>query len=98
MQGKKAYQEKLFLNFQLSSAVPEDNFYRKLSELVDFSFLYKTTSQYYGSEGQRSIDPVVFMKLMLVGYLENLNSDRRIISMSRLRLDIRYFIGYDIDE
>lgn len=98
MQGKKAYQEKLFLNFQLSSAVPEDNFYRKLNELVDFSFLYKTTSQYYGSEGQRSIDPVVFMKLMLVGYLENLNSDRRIISMSRLRLDIRYFIGYDIDE
>ena len=98
MQGKKAYQEKLFLNFQLSSAVPEDNFYSKLNELVDFIFLYKTTSQYYGSEGQRSIDPVVFMKLMLVGYLENLNSDRRIISMSRLRLDIRYFIGYDIDE
>lgn len=98
MQGKKKYQEKLFLNFQLSSAVPEDNFYRRLNQLVDFSFLYKATSKYYGSEGQRSIDPVVFMKLMLVGYLENCNSDRRIIAISRLRLDILYFIGYDIDE
>jgi len=38
------------------------------------------------------------MKLMLVGYLENINSDRRIINTSKLRLDIRYFIGYDLDE
>lgn len=98
MQGKKKYQEKLFLNFQLSTAVPEDNFYRRLNQLLDFSFLYKATSKYYGSEGQRSIDPVVFMKLMLVGYLENCNSDRRIIAISRMRLDILYFIGYDIDE
>lgn len=98
MQGKKNYQEKLFLNFQLSLAVPEDNFYRKLTQLVDFSFLYQATAKYYGSEGQRSIDPVVFMKLMLVGYLENCNSDRRIIAISRMRLDVLYFIGYDIDE
>lgn len=98
MQGKKKYQEKLFLNFQLSSAVPEDNFYRRLNQIIDFTFLYKATAKYYGSEGQRSIDPVVFMKLMLVGYLENCNSDRRIITISKMRLDILYFIGYDIDE
>jgi transposase len=98
MQGKKHYQEKLFVNFQLSDRVPEDNFYRCLREAVDFKFLYKSTAKYYGSEGQKSIDPVVFMKLMLVGYLENINSDRRIINTSKLRLDILYFIGYDLDE
>lgn len=98
MQGKKNYQEKLFVNFQLSDHVPADNFYRKLTELLDFSFLYKSTAEYYGSEGQKSIDPIVFMKLILVGYLENINSDRRIIAVSRLRMDILYFIGYDIDE
>ena len=46
----------------------------------------------------KSIDPVVFFKLMLIGYLENLNSDRRIINMTKLRLDMLYFIGYNIDE
>ena len=66
--------------------------------MLDLSFLYKSTAEYYGLEGQKSIDPVVFMKLILVGYLENINSDRRIIEVSRLRLDILYFIGYDIDE
>ncbi|MBK9046571.1 MAG: transposase [Bacteroidetes bacterium] len=61
-------------------------------------FLYKETAQYYGTEGQVSIDPVVFFELMLVGYLENINSDRRIIAFASMRLDILLFIGYDIDE
>lgn len=98
MQGKKSQQEKLFISFQLSDHVPSDNFYRRLSEILDLKFLYKLTASYYGTEGQKSIDPVVFFKLILVGYLENINSDRRIISMSRLRLDILYFIGYELDE
>lgn len=98
MQGKKVYQEKLFVSFQLSDHIPEDNMYRKLKDIVDLSFIYRSTSKYYGSEGQKSIDPVVFMKLMLVGYLENLNSDRRIVSISKMRMDILYFLGYDLGE
>jgi transposase len=98
MKGKKTHQEKLFVNFQLSDYVPVDNFYRRLKEQLDLRFIYPLTAEYYGTEGQKNIDPVVFMKLMLVGYLENLNSDRRIISTSRLRMDILYFIGYDLGE
>lgn len=98
MQGHKAFEETLFTNFQLSDRVPADNLYRRLKEILDLRFLYKTTASYYGSEGQESIDPTVFFKLMLVGYLENLGSDRRIITTSSMRLDILYFIGYNIDE
>ena len=98
MQGKKSYTEKLFTHFQLSDRVPEENFFRRLKGVLDLQWLYKATEQYYGSEGQQSIDPVVFFKLILVGYLENLSSDRKIVDHSRLRLDILYFLGYDIDE
>jgi transposase len=98
MQGKKNYQEKMFTSFQLSSRVPEDNIYRRLKDVLDLQWLYKATSKYYGTEGQQSIDPVVFFKLILIGYLENLPSDRRIISTVSMRLDMLYFIGYDIDE
>jgi transposase len=98
MQGQKAFQEKLFTNFQLSDRVPPDNFYRRMKDLLDLNFLYKETAQYYGREGQESIDPVVFFKLILVGYFENLSSDRRIITTASMRLDILYFIGYNIDE
>ncbi|BAU52128.1 IS1182 family transposase [Mucilaginibacter gotjawali] len=98
MQGKKDHQEKLFIQFQLSDYVPADNFYRRLKKLLNLDFLYRSTSAYYGKEGQKSIDPVVFMKLMLVGYLENINSDRRIIAASGMRMDILYFLGYDLGE
>ena len=98
MQGKKQYTEQLFKSFQLSQRVPEDNFYRRLKDLLNLQWLYKETKKYYGTEGQQSIDPVVFFKLILIGYLENLGSDRRIINTVSMRLDMLYFIGYDIDE
>lgn len=41
---------------------------------------------------------MVFFKLCLVGYLENLISDRRLIAHCKMRLDIRFFLGYDLDE
>ena len=52
MQGQKQYQEKLFVNFQLSERVPQDNFYRRLKKELDLSFLRKLTVNYYGKEGQ----------------------------------------------
>jgi len=85
MQGKKYYTAKLFANFQLSDRVSPDNFYRKLKQLLDLHYLYKLTEKYYGTEGQASIDPVVFFKLILIGYLENLGSDRRIIQTAGMR-------------
>jgi len=98
MQGKKNFQEKLFTNFLLSDRIPQDNFYRKLKHAIDLRFVQHETRKYYGSEGQQSIDPVVFFKLMLVGYLENLASDRRIITTASMRLDILFFLDYNIDE
>ena len=98
MQGKKSYQPKLFNNFQLSDRVSKTNFYRQLKEILDFRFLYTLTRPYYGSCGQKSIDPVVFFKLCLVGYLENIITDRKLIDHCSMRLDILYFLDYDIDE
>ena len=98
MQGKKDYQDKLFAHFQLSERVPKHNFYRRLKEVLDLNFLYPLTKEYYGESGQKSIDPVVFFKLCLVGYLENIISDRDLIVHSSMRLDILFFLGYDIDE
>jgi transposase len=98
MQGKKDYQEELFTNFQLSEFVPEENLYRKLKGVLDMDYLYAKTKSYYGSCGQKSIDPVVFFKLCLVGYLENIISDRQLMQHCSMRLDIRYFLNYKLTE
>lgn len=88
----------MFNGFQLSERVPATNFYRRLKAALHLEFLYPLTKGYYGKSGQKSIDPVVFFKLCLVGYLENIISDRKLIDHASMRLDILYFLGYDIEE
>jgi transposase len=89
---------KLFTNFQLSDRIPEANFYHRLKDTLDLSFLYDLTKEYYGYCGQKSIDPIVFYKLCLVGYLENIINDCKLIDHCNMRLDILYFIGHKNDE
>jgi transposase len=98
MQGRKELTPKMLYQVHLQDLIPEHNFYRLLDKAIDFHFLYKATSQYYGEEGQESIDPVVFFKICLVGYLNNINSDRKLIEYCSNCLDVRLFIRYDIDE
>lgn len=98
MQGHQKLQAKLYYQVNINDLVPVDNFYRKLDENLDLGFLYPATAPYYGSEGQQSIDPVVFFKILLVGYLNNINSDRKLIAFCSDSLSIRLFLKYDLDE
>ena len=98
MQGKKLFLDKEVTRFRLSERVPPHNLYRRLAELVDWTFLHEETRALYSHTGQPSLDPVVFFKLVLVGRLENLVSDRRLVEHCALRLDILFFLGYEVNE
>jgi transposase len=98
MQGRKRFEDEKELHFSLSAHIPAHNFYRRLKQQLDLSFLYELTAPYYGRCGQQSIDPVVFFKLCLVGYLENIISDRKLIEHCSLRLDLLYWLDYQLDE
>jgi transposase len=98
MQGKKNYEEKLFTTVQLSKRIPSNNYYRRLTKAVDFDFIYALTKRLYAKSGKESLDPVVFFKLCLIRKLESISSDRKLIALCRLRLDLLYFLSYNLDE
>ena len=98
MQGIKELVPKMMYQVHIDNLVPQNNFYRLLDKELNLRFLYKATEQYYGVEGHESIDPVVFFKICLVGYLNNINSDRKLIDYCNNCLDVRLFLRYDIDE
>ena len=98
MQGKKDCIPKMMYQVSLNDLVPQNNYYRIIDKQLDLKFLYEATKPYYGTEGQESIDPVVFFKICLVGYLNNINSDRKLIEYCSDSLAIRLFLKYDIDE
>lgn len=62
IQGRKEFTPQLFYELSLDKLVPSDNFYRRVNQELDLHFLYKSTKKYYGSQGQESIDPVVFLR------------------------------------
>ncbi|RYF59341.1 MAG: transposase, partial [Cytophagaceae bacterium] len=98
MQGRKDDRQKLLTSFQLSSRIPKSNFYWRLKQTLDLTFLYELTKDCYGSTGNPSIDPVVFFKFMLIGHLENITSTRKLVEHCAMRIDMMYFLGYNLDE
>ncbi len=91
MQGKKHIQPKMLYTATLDQLVPTDNFYRRLNKSLNLHWLYASTKPYYGGEGQESIDPVVFFKMCIVGYVGNIGSDRKLADYCADSLSIRLF-------
>jgi transposase len=98
MQGIKQRTPKLFYQFALGDQVPADHPYRRIEQHLNLSFLYKKTRHLYGNEGQQSIDPVVFVKICLLVYFNNITSDRGLCRYCTDSISVRWFLGYDIDE
>lgn len=83
----------------LDELVAEDDRYRKLDRLVDWSFVREVAASYYAEDvGRPSIDPVVLVKLMVAGALEGIGSTRELLRQASVRLDLRRFLGYGLSE
>lgn len=98
MMGRRQFSPKLFYQFSLDSLVPETHLLRRIASALDFSFIRPLCRDYYSTTGQPSIDPVVLFKMLLVGYLYGITSERRLAQEVELHLAYRWFVGYDLDE
>jgi transposase len=71
---------------------------RKISEKVDFDFIYKEVEHSYGLKGNVSVPPPVILKMMLLLILYNVRSERELMLTIPERLDWLWFLGYDLDD
>jgi transposase len=82
----------------LEELVPQDHFYRHLQKVLDLSFVYDVVRESYATAGRPCIDPVVFFKLQLVMFFEDIRSERLLMRQVADQLSIRWYLGYDLDE
>ncbi len=82
----------------LEKLVPEGNFYRRLQERIDLSFVREMVQDLYAPSGRPSVDPVVFFKLELILFFEDLRSERQLMEVVADRLSLRWYVGYDLHE
>jgi transposase len=82
----------------LDELMPETHFLRDLDRLVSFDFIYDKISDLYSSTGRPSVDPVVLIKMLLIGYLYGIDSERRLEQEITVNIAYRWFLGIDLDE
>ncbi len=82
----------------LEHLVPEDHFYRRLEARLDLSFVRELVGPLYAGGGRPSVDPVVFFKLQLIMFFEDLRSERQLMRVVADRLSLRWYLGYDLHE
>ena len=97
MMGQQPRTESLFYYFRLEDQIPEDHLLRLIDRYVDFSFVREQLKDFYSSMGRPSIDPEVLLRLLLVGYLYGITSERRLMDEVRMHLAYRWFtrLGFE---
>ena len=85
-------------DLSLEDLVPEDHFYRRLEARLDLSFVRELVAPLYARGGRPSVDPVVFFKLQLVMFFEDIRSERQLMGVASDRFSLRWYLGYDLFE
>jgi transposase len=98
MKKQPRFEARWYYNLSLERLVPEDHLLRLIANAVDFSFIQPLCRPFYSHTGRPSIDPVVLFKMLLIGYLYGITSERRLARELSLNLAYRWFLGYDFDQ
>jgi len=99
MGHQNGYQHKFFVTgFNLDKRVRKDHILRKISEKIDFEFIYAEVKETYGTKGNVSVPPPVILKIMLLLILYNVRSERELMMTIPERLDWLWFLGYDLND
>lgn len=83
----------------IEELVPQDHLLRKIDKYIDFSFIREKTRIYYcENNGRPSIDPVVLFKMLFIGYLFGIRSERQLELEIKCNVAYRWFLGLGLTE
>jgi transposase len=99
MMGRlKSDQGQLFYEFRLSDAVPEDHLVRRIDTALDLSWLRSELAPHYSSMGRPSVDPELMIRMLVVGYVFAIRSERLICREVQVNLAYRWFCKLGIED
>jgi transposase len=91
-------QGQFFYEFELDEVVPPDHLVRQIDALLDLSWAHKELAPYYSHTGQPSIDPVLMIRMLIVGYAFAIRSERRLCAEVQVNLAYRWFCKLGIED
>ncbi len=99
MMGRREQsQGQLFYEFRLDEVVPDDHLVRKIGSLLDLSWVYAELARYYSTIGRPSIDPVLMIRMLIIGYVFAIRSERQICREVQVNLAYRWFCDLGLED
>jgi transposase len=98
MMGQHDRSEALFYYFRLEDQVPETHLLRLIEKHISFAFVREKLKASYSETGRPSIDPELLLRILLIGYLYGISSERKLVEELRMHLAWRWFTGLGFDQ
>jgi transposase len=98
MMGQHSRSEALFYYFRLEDQVPETHLLRLIDKHISLAFVREKLKESYSDTGRPSIDPELLLRILLIGYLYGITSERKLIEELRMHLAWRWFTGLGFDQ
>jgi transposase len=98
MMGQHDRSEALFYYFRLEDQVPENHLLRLIEKHISFEFVREQLKDSYSETGRPSIDPELLLRILLIGYLYGITSERKLVEELRMHLAWRWFTGLSFDQ
>jgi transposase len=98
MMGHHTRSEALFYYFRLEDQLPENHLLRLIDKHISFEFVRQQLKDSYSEMGRPSIDPELLLRILLIGYLYGITSERKLVEELRMHLAWRWFTGLGFDQ
>jgi transposase len=91
-------QDRFFYDFHLDAVVPPEHLARKLDAVLELSWVYDELAPYYSHTGRPSVDPELMLRMLIVGYVFAIRSERQLCSEVQVNLAYRWFCGLGLED
>src|SRR6516164_4208073 len=88
----------ILLLFDLDKVVPADHLVRQIDGFLDLTWVHKELAPYYSHTSRPSIDPVLMIRMLILGYVFAIRSERRLCSEVQVNLAYRWFCKLSIED
>src|SRR5205823_12938131 len=91
-------QGQLFYSFCLEEVVPDDHLVRSIAAVLDLSWVHAELAPHYSDIGRPSIDPVLMIRMLIIGYVFALRSERLLCREVQVNFAYRWFCKLGIEQ